>query len=413
MAKSKKEITIILTIILYQSMVYCQWIQSSVINKGFITTIAVKDSMIFSGGRNLSDSTVSYFYSKDCGTSWNERFNSRASHPNAIIITDNYIFTGEGSEGGYIFRTSDLGLNWEVCFEKGIGVTSMAFSENILYAGTISDFPTGVWKSTDEGNNWTEVWPAVYEFSIRSLVAVDSFVIAGTSNAGIYGSSDYGETWEELNNGFPSNSRVNGMILFNNEIFAEADSSRIYYTTDFGLNWQPLNDGLESSYIQGFAASNDKLFAATDSKVYVLLQQEKKWKDITADLPALYNWALATCGNNLLLGTGENGLWYRSIPGITGVEKEIVNLKAFSLSQNYPNPFNPLTIINYTLPVDEIVLIKVYDVLGKKIAELVNEFKTAGEYSVQFDGSNLSSGVYFYSIVAGSNRQIKKMLLTK
>ena len=81
--------------------------------------------------------------------------------------------------------------------------------------------------------------------------------------------------------------------------------------------------------------------------------------------------------------------------------------------ENYPNPFNPATIINYSLPVDEKVIIKVYDILGREVAELVNEFKTAGNYSVNFEASSLSSGVYFYSISAGNFHQTKKMVLTK
>ncbi len=84
----------------------------------------------------------------------------------------------------------------------------------------------------------------------------------------------------------------------------------------------------------------------------------------------------------------------------------------FSTS-SYPNPFNPTTVINYTLPVDAKVLIKVYDILGREVIELVNEFKGAGKYSVQFDGSNLSSGVYFYSITADNYHQTKKIVLTK
>jgi hypothetical protein len=137
------------------------------------------------------------------------------------------------------------------------------------------------------------------------------------------------------------------------------------------------------------------------------------WKDITADLPALFNWSLAVCGNNLYIGTGEDGLWYRSISGITGVEKEIVDPKRFSLSQNFPNPFNPVTTINYILPVDEKVLIRVYDILGREIATLVNEFNSAGKHSIQFDGSKLTSGVYFYSITAGNYQQTKKVILAK
>jgi hypothetical protein len=98
----------------------------------------------------------------------------------------------------------------------------------------------------------------------------------------------------------------------------------------------------------------------------------------------------------------------------TGIEKDFNEYPSdFYLYQNYPNPFNPVTTINYSLPSYEKVVIKVYDILGREIAEPVDEFKTAGKYSIQVDGSNLSSGVYFYSVSAGSKRQVKKMLLTK
>ena len=154
-----------MTIFSFSSIVNCQWIHSSTIDKGFISAITVKDSVIFLGGSNLSDSAVSYFYSKDFGKSWKECFNSRASQPYAIIITDKYIFTGEGFEGGYIFRTCDWGLNWENCFPEIIGITSMVYCENNLYAGTttVFGFPNykGVWKSSVDSNTWTQIWQAV------------------------------------------------------------------------------------------------------------------------------------------------------------------------------------------------------------------------------------------------------------
>jgi subtilisin family serine protease len=86
---------------------------------------------------------------------------------------------------------------------------------------------------------------------------------------------------------------------------------------------------------------------------------------------------------------------------------------AFQLSQNYPNPFNPTTVIIYSLPIDEKVAIKIYDVLGREIAELVSEFKEAGKYSVTFDASSLASGVYFYRIDAGKFSQTKRLVLVK
>jgi hypothetical protein len=74
----------------------------------------------------------------------------------------------------------------------------------------------------------------------------------------------------------------------------------------------------------------------------------------------------------------------------------------FSLEQNYPNPFNPVTSMQYTIGSRQFVTLKIYDLLGKEIAILVNEEKPAGEYEVEFDGSNLSSGIYFYQLKAGS-----------
>jgi photosystem II stability/assembly factor-like uncharacterized protein len=87
--------------------------------------------------------------------------------------------------------------------------------------------------------------------------------------------------------------------------------------------------------------------------------------------------------------------------------------KQFSLSQNYPNPFNPLTKINYSLPNSVKVTIVVYDILGRVVKSLVNEFKEAGAYSVTFDGTGLASGVYFYRIEAGDFAASRKMVLVK
>ena len=85
----------------------------------------------------------------------------------------------------------------------------------------------------------------------------------------------------------------------------------------------------------------------------------------------------------------------------------------YRLSQNYPNPFNPTTVINYTLPEKSRVAIKVYNVLGKEVATLVNEVKPAGNHEVSFNASNLSSGVYYYTISAGKFTSTKKMILMK
>ncbi len=85
---------------------------------------------------------------------------------------------------------------------------------------------------------------------------------------------------------------------------------------------------------------------------------------------------------------------------------------AYKLHQNYPNPFNPVTMIKYDIPTDNLVNVKVYDLLGREVFSST-EYKTAGSYEVRFEGTNLASGMYFYSIDAGKFRDVKKMVLLK
>jgi hypothetical protein len=87
--------------------------------------------------------------------------------------------------------------------------------------------------------------------------------------------------------------------------------------------------------------------------------------------------------------------------------------KVFALEQNYPNPFNPSTVMSYQLPVASNVSLKVYDVLGREVATLVNGRQEAGRYSVSFNAASFASGVYFYRLQAGNFVQTKKMIMVK
>jgi len=108
---------------------------------------------------------------------------------------------------------------------------------------------------------------------------------------------------------------------------------------------------------------------------------------------------------------------------VTDVGDYSSNPSEFKLYENYPNPFNPSTIIRYSIPEASFTSIKIYDALGKEVSSLVNESKSAGTYEVEFNASNLSSGissrggyasgVYYYTLKAGSFTQTKKMILTK
>ncbi len=115
-----------------------------------------------------------------------------------------------------------------------------------------------------------------------------------------------------------------------------------------------------------------------------------------------------------------NGVRYFEVnPNITGINNSKEIPTEFNLYQNYPNPFNPSTVIKYALPFSSNVKIEIFNILGEKIKELVNEQKSTGYYGVNFNTTGLASGVYFYIIQAksvdGKNefRDVKKMVLLK
>ncbi|MDX1702002.1 MAG: T9SS type A sorting domain-containing protein, partial [Melioribacteraceae bacterium] len=120
-------------------------------------------------------------------------------------------------------------------------------------------------------------------------------------------------------------------------------------------------------------------------------------------------------GNNWLLGwTALDQLGY--VADITtGVELEYANEvpNAIDLSQNYPNPFNPSTTISFAIPKTSEVQLNIYNILGQQVASLLNETKNAGTYKINWDASNLSSGVYIYRLRAGSKVLSNRMILMK
>lgn len=115
-------------------------------------------------------------------------------------------------------------------------------------------------------------------------------------------------------------------------------------------------------------------------------------------------------GNSYKYGGLEINVYYRTI---TDAAVEDLNVPDFALSQNYPNPFNPSTIISYSIPKSSFVQLKIYDMLGREVASLVNKEQAVGNYKVEFNASNLTSGVYFYRLQSGEFTETKKLILLR
>jgi len=112
--------------------------------------------------------------------------------------------------------------------------------------------------------------------------------------------------------------------------------------------------------------------------------------------PEVSNYIILTAENITAVGLGDE-----TLPS------------SFTLNQNYPNPFNPSTQISFALNSDSQITLDIFNILGQKVATLINEFRNAGTYSVNFDASNLTSGIYFYRLSNGQNTLVKKMNLIK
>lgn len=126
-----------------------------------------------------------------------------------------------------------------------------------------------------------------------------------------------------------------------------------------------------------------------------------------------YRYSTDSC---FTLGHGNSGVGVYAFMGCSGsllnVGKNEIPVE-FKLSQNYPNPFNPTTKISFAIPVSGFVTLRVYDILGKEVATLINENMNAGNYIFEFNTDNLTSGVYFYKLETNNFNAIRKMVLLK
>jgi hypothetical protein len=229
-----------------------------------------------------------------------------------------------------------------------------------------------------------------------------------------------------------------GKVYFSDSMANKPWETGIYSAnySDTGLsNIQPLTSLINSSSIDytPFISPNEDylLFSSsrptTNEEMYLYISFKNS--NGTWSIPQKINSAINFSGQarfpsispdgKYLFFCGDDGnIYWVSIQAIsqlnpTGVYQKKSSPESFKLNQNYPNPFNPSTIIGYCVPVNGLVVLKVYDILGKEVATLVNEEKAAGRNEVIFDASIFASGMYFYRIQAGSFSAVKKLVFMK
>ncbi len=177
----------------------------------------------------------------------------------------------------------------------------------------------------------------------------------------------------------------------------------------------PMITKVTSTSISGTAIPDARIEIYTDSE-----DEGQMFQGQTQSGPdGRFNWTGVVAGSlpniTAIAIDAEGNTSPFSMVFVTAVEEpNIVSTPSlFSLGQNYPNPFNPVTVISYTIPSTSMVRLTVYDLLGKEVATLVNEVKQPGVHQAKFNGVNCPSGLYFYTLEAGGNVKMQKMMLLK
>ncbi len=210
------------------------------------------------------------------------------------------------------------------------------------------------------------------------------------------------------------------------ELQQEVDVSNYSSFIDAGVQ-QFIFEGYVRSYNQSPADETQIILEYLDSAKSVKLDSIDLGKHSnTSDWKLISDSTIAPTNTRYIrirlistrhAGSNNDGYYdaLSLIPNLTtniNLEEDYVP-KEFTLLQNYPNPFNPTTKIRWQSPISSHQTLKIYDLLGREVATLVNEFKPAGSYEINFDASNLSSGVYYYQLRAGDFIEIKKMIYLK
>jgi|GEM_PF-2411169 photosystem II stability/assembly factor-like uncharacterized protein len=397
------------------------WINS---DSGFFA-VSSNDLTLLPGGRIFIEASSSFFRLADVKMSW-------VQDDSALVGSFLYSKTGNYfiSNGRGIFKSNDKGNTWKIVNQPGsfsFTTELTKLSNGYIFCGGsdwdgLEDVPSVslILRSTDDGQTWIQVYSELYNSGDNFISTItttpNDVILAGGAYNGVVRSTDSGTTWSSSTNGLPSNincskirARPDGIV------FMGSGSNGMFRSLDDGISWVAINNGLGSLSVTSIAMNSDgKVFVGTSRGVFESTNSGDNWTPLNSGLLDLsVTSILCDSSGYLYAATNSTGV-YRSIGITTGVKEIKPNLPlTYALYQNYPNPFNPSTTINYNLPETGHVTLKVYDILGRVVATLVNEEKNAGTYSTVFYADKFASGIYFYRMQVGNFVQTKKLILLK
>ena len=383
------------------------------------------------------------------------QWTSQTSGTSVILYSIDFVTTSTGyacGSAGTILKTTDGGANW---------VAQVSGTQEALYAidafGIAAGYHGTIRRTTDNGNTWLNSNIGTVNYNAVYFLDYNTGYIAGAMGT-ILKTTNHGASFTTLNTGVTSELySIDSKPLDANTLVASGDNSTLIKSTNGGSSWVQLLSGTERYSSVSYTSNDLIIICDNNGRLIRSSNGGSNWQFIQSGtthplftikmvnsvygfaggqngtIQKTFNGGLNWYGLNSgtvqdinriyafdilrLYASGTLGLILHTTNGggdpigIEPANNEIP--KEYSLSQNYPNPFNPST--HFTIKIADfgLVQLKVFDVMGREAAVIVNEMLQPGTYEVEFDAAKLPSGTYFYRITAGKYTESKKMILIK
>ena len=361
----------------------------------------------------------------DRGNNWILQSSGVSQRLYDLFFIDTLIGWSIGDEGR-ILKTINGGENWSVTTSPtSLPLTDIDFNNypiGWIVGGDVLS-PGKLFKTTNSGISWNTVSsPSLPPTEISELQFTSmnvGWIMCGNSSISglqqLYRTTDGGDNWETIlsNN---SDTTFLAMFFLNDSTgwISTFPVQKIFHTTNKGMNWERFEAPAIFNSIY-FSGSLKGWGGASTGEIYLTTDGGRNWvaqiSPMNNPIKKLffhgenYGWAVGFLGNIIHTSNG----------GISFVDSASTDIYPadFILCQNYPNPFNPFTKIIFEIPSSSVVTLKVYDILGRELITLIEEYKSRGKHEIGFDASEYASGIYFYRLQGEGFARTKKMVLIK
>jgi len=423
------KLVLILVVLVLTSSISAQWRLVSTPTKiDFNSAVQLTDKKAFVAGDNGIMLTTN-----NRGSTWMKIDLAVQQNINSLKFIDRYTGFVVG-DNGLILKTDSRWRSWD-----DISVASNYYNKDVSFSNELNGIVVGykylyngetplsyatILVTHNGGLTWSDKSPMLTG-KFNSVITFDNDNAIAVGSGGLVAfTNDSGENWymRRITNYSLNSVRVcprtslKVIVGDNGALFVSKDEDR-YRWADYSLgrfyDLYSICQDVDNNFVIA-ALHRSSLEENIISRSVIIKSKEINgvWSEEFSTINGALN-AVNFCSSNSAIAVGQKGtvaVYHKDLAQDTVI---CVDSPKEILVQNYPNPFNPTTVINYKLPEQSDVELKIYDVLGNEIITLVNEEKSAGSYEVEWNASNFPSGVYVYSLRAGTNIQIKKMLLLK